>query len=167
MTDHSQNGSKRLPLHSHLWLPQPNRLQFMASCLKDLQRNWTKTGILCGFTIYIHTANCKGSQSPRTQRSVFCTCSDVVALMRPKGPCEHKCDGGWRHSNWKECHANECCMEMACMSITNAHGWCSWKKNQNWNWLTALGFYSHTILKCTQMTKSSMLMTWKSSESSG
>ena len=40
-------------------------------------------------------------------------------------------------------------------------------KNQNWNWLTALGFYSHTILKCTQMTKNSMLMTWKSSESSG
>ena len=51
MTGHSQmapSGFRSTPTSGCLSL---NRLQCMASCLKDLQRNWTKTGILCGFTL--------------------------------------------------------------------------------------------------------------------
>jgi hypothetical protein len=55
MTGHSQmapSGFRSTPTSGCLSL---NRLQCMATCLKDLQRNWTKTGILCGFTyIYIY-----------------------------------------------------------------------------------------------------------------
>ena len=53
MTGHSQmapSGFRSTPTSGCLSL---NRLQCMASCLKDLQKNWTKTGILCGFTIHI------------------------------------------------------------------------------------------------------------------
>ena len=51
MTGHSQmapSGFRSTPTSGCLSL---NRLQCMATCLKDLQRNWTKTGILCGFTL--------------------------------------------------------------------------------------------------------------------
>ena len=53
MTGHSQmapSGFRSTPTSGCLSL---NRLQCMATCLKDLQRNWTKTGMLCGFTIHI------------------------------------------------------------------------------------------------------------------